>query len=259
MPAIAFTTANFVARETGWSMHGWTHGDRATQEHFRDLETYGERLDEVLARVRELGFDTVDLWGAHLGTDWATDEHLSVAREALARHGVRVATYATWVDPTNVERACELARGIGTRVIGAGFSGEPEALAPVLREHDVRLAVENHPERSPRELLSKIERGGATFGATVDTGWWGTQGYDAPRAIDELAEHVLHVHLKRRTRQCPCSASLSQAPTGHARSLSSRRRSPKGARIARAPSRPRTWSRSWRRSHGRRPPGAPSR
>ena len=196
MPAIAFTTANFVARETGWSMHGWTHGDRATQEHFRELETYGERLDEVLARVRELGFDTVDLWGAHLGTDWATDEHLSVAREALARHGVRVATYATWVDPTNVERACELARGIGTRVIGAGFSGEPEALAPVLREHDVCLAVENHPERSPRELLSKIERGGATFGATVDTGWWGTQGYDAPRAIDELAEHVLHVHLK---------------------------------------------------------------
>jgi sugar phosphate isomerase/epimerase len=196
MPAIAFTTANYVARETGWSMHGWEHGDGATQERFRELHTYAERLDEVLAKVRALGFDTVDLWGAHLGADWATDEHLAAARATLDRHGLRVATYATWVRPSNVERACELARGIGTSIIGAGFSGEPEVLAPVLREHDVRLAVENHPEKTPGEVRSMIERGGGTFGTTVDTGWWGTQGYDPPRAIAELGEHVLHVHLK---------------------------------------------------------------
>jgi sugar phosphate isomerase/epimerase len=196
VPAIAFTTANFVARETGWAMHGWRHGDVATQERFRDLDTYAERLDEMLAEVRALGFDTVDLWGAHLGTGWATDEHLAIARETLERHGLRVATYATWVDPANVARACELARGIGTSVIGAGFSGEPEALVPALREHGVRLAVENHPEKTPSEVLAKIERSGGTFGATVDTGWWGTQGYDAVGAIEELAEHVLHVHLK---------------------------------------------------------------
>jgi L-ribulose-5-phosphate 3-epimerase len=196
VPAIAFTTANFVARETGWSMRGWQHGDRATQERFRALETYGERLDEILLSVRALGFDTVDLWGAHLGTSWATDEHLSIARDTLARHRLRVATFATWVDAANVERACELARGLGTSVIGAGFSGEPEELAPVLREHGVRLAVENHPEKTPSELLAKIERGGEPFGTTVDTGWWGTQGYDPVQAIQELAEHVLHVHLK---------------------------------------------------------------
>jgi L-ribulose-5-phosphate 3-epimerase len=196
VPVIAFTTANYVARETGWAMHGWNHGDRTTQEHFRELDTYGVRLDAVLAKVRALGFDTIDLWGAHLGTDWATDEHLEMARETLLRHRLRVATYATWITPANVERACELARGVGTSLIGAGFSGEPKALAPVLREHDVRLAVENHPERTPRELLDKVERGGAAFGTTVDTGWWGTHGYDAARAIDELGEHVLHVHLK---------------------------------------------------------------
>ena len=196
MPAIAFTTANFVARETGWAMHGWRHGDDATQEYFRGVDTYGERLDEMLARVRGLGFDTIDLWGAHLGTSWATDEHLAIARETLDRQSLRVATYATWVDPSNVERACELARGIGTDVIGAGFSGEPEELAPALRAHGVRLAVENHPERSPDEVLAKIERGGEMFATTVDTGWWGTQAYDAVQAIEELAPHVVHVHLK---------------------------------------------------------------
>jgi sugar phosphate isomerase/epimerase len=32
--------------------------------------------------------------------------------------------------------------------------------------------------------------------ATVDTGWWATQGYDPVRAIEELGEHMRHVHLK---------------------------------------------------------------
>ena len=94
--AIAFMTANYVARETGYAMHGWGHGDRLTNEAFAPLETYAERLDALLADVRELGFDTVDLWGAHLAPDWATDAHVEAARGLLERRGLRVATYATW-------------------------------------------------------------------------------------------------------------------------------------------------------------------
>jgi len=193
---IAFTTANYVARETGYAMHGWGHGDRSTNDAFAPIETYAERFDAVLADTRALGFEVVDVWGAHLSPDWATDAHVEAALGALERHGLRVSTYATWVGPTNIPRACELARALGTTLIGAGFSGEPEPLAPVLERHGVRLAIENHPERTPAEVLAKIERGGALFGATVDTGWWATRGYDAARAIEELGEHVLHVHLK---------------------------------------------------------------
>ena len=44
-------------------------------------------------------------------------------------------------------------------------------------------------------MLEKI--GSASqVGVCVDTGWFGTQGYDAPGAIEELGERVLHVHLK---------------------------------------------------------------
>jgi L-ribulose-5-phosphate 3-epimerase len=193
---IAFTTANFVARETGYAMHGWGHGDRVTNEAFAPIGSYEERFDALLADIVALGFTTIDLWGAHLNPEWATDAHVHAARAALARHGVSISTYAAWVGPGNIERSCELARALGAPLIGAGFSGEPEALAPVLERHGVRLAVENHPERDPAEMLAKIERGGAMFGATVDTGWWGTQGYDAAAAIEELGEHVLHVHLK---------------------------------------------------------------
>jgi L-ribulose-5-phosphate 3-epimerase len=193
---IAVTTADYVARETGYAMHGWGHGDRLTNEAFAPIETYAERFDALLVDIRSLGFTTIDVWGAHLSPDWATDAHVEAACAALARHGISVSTYAAWIGPGNVERSCELARALGTSLIGAGFSGEPEALAPVLERHGVSLAVENHPERSPAEVLAKIERGGPMFGATVDTGWWGTRGYDAARAIRELGGHVLHVHLK---------------------------------------------------------------
>jgi len=193
---IGCVTANYVAREVGYAMHGWGHGDRATNEAFAPLETYAERLDALLADVRRLGFDAVDLWGAHLHPDWATGAHVEIAVETLRRHGLVVTTYAHWVGPGSVERSCELARALGADVIGGGFSGEPEALAPALERHGVRLAIENHPERTPAEVLEKIERGGPQFAATVDTGWWGTQGYDAARAIEELGDHVVHVHLK---------------------------------------------------------------
>jgi L-ribulose-5-phosphate 3-epimerase len=194
--AIACTTANFVARETRWAMHGWGHGDRVTNEAFAPRATYGRKLDELFAAVRGLGYDTIDLWGAHLNPDWATDAHVEIAQAALERHGLTVSTYAAWVGPSNIEHACELALAVGTSVIGAGFSGQPDKIAPVLAKYDGRLAVENHPERSPGEVLEKIERGGGQFGATVDTGWWATHGYDAPQAIEELAPHLLHVHLK---------------------------------------------------------------
>jgi sugar phosphate isomerase/epimerase len=193
---IAFMTANYVARETGYAMHGWGHGDRTTNEAFAPLEAYADRVGTLLADIRALGFDTVDVWGAHLSPDWATDAHVDAIRHALARNGLTVSTYATWVGPSNIERACELATALGASVIGAGFSGEPEALVPTLRRRGVTLAIENHPERTPAEVLEKIARGGEMFGATVDTGWWGTHGYDAAQAIEELGEHVLHVHLK---------------------------------------------------------------
>ena len=60
----------------------------------------------------------------------------------------------------------------------------------------VRLGIENHPEKTPAEVLRQIGDGDGVIGATVDTGWWATQGYDPVRAIEELGEHVFHVHLK---------------------------------------------------------------
>jgi L-ribulose-5-phosphate 3-epimerase len=194
--AISFMSANYVARQTGYDMCGWGHGDRTTNDHFRPLETFGARFEELLVEIRKLGYDTIDVWGAHLNPEWATDEHLALARELVTRHGLRVATLATWVGPSVIERACEVAVALGTTIIGGGAAGEVSALVPALKEHGVRLGLENHPEHTPQEVLDKIAGGNGTLGATVDTGWWATQGYDPVRAIEELGHLVIHVHLK---------------------------------------------------------------
>ena len=55
---------------------------------------------------------------------------------------------------------------------------------------------ENHPEKSPQEVLALIGDADDVLGAAIDTGWWATQGYDPVQAIRDLRERLFHVHLK---------------------------------------------------------------
>jgi L-ribulose-5-phosphate 3-epimerase len=190
---ISFITANYVAREVGWAMHGWGHGDKATNEAFAPLETFGDRFGVLLDDVRGLGFDTVDVWCGHLNVDWATDEHVALARTLLDQHGLTVGSYQAWVGPENLERACDIAASLGTSLLSGSVPLDDERLPSLLAERGLRFAFENHPdEKTPADLLAKI---GAN-GACVDTGWFGTNGYSAPQAIEELGDRVWHVHLK---------------------------------------------------------------
>lgn len=200
---VSFMTANFVARELGWSMPDWAAGDRATQEAFRPIETYGERFAAVCDEAVQLGFRAIDLWDAHLSADWATEAHVGTARAILDERGLRVASLAGWFgsDRDRVERVCEIAAAVGAPVLGGNtglLRDDPDTLAALLERFDLRFGLENHPaERTPADVLRQIGDGaGGHIGACVDTGWWATQGYDAAAAIRELGQHVVHVHLK---------------------------------------------------------------
>jgi sugar phosphate isomerase/epimerase len=191
--AISFITANYVAREVGWAMHGWGHGDKATNEAFAPLETFGERFGALLDDVRRLGFDTLDVWGAHLNVDWASDEHVALARTLIDERGLDVGSYQVWVGPQNLERACDIAAALGTSLLSGSVPLDDGRLGSLLAERELRFAFENHPdEKTPADVLAKI----GEHGACVDTGWFGTQGYNAPQAIEELGDRVYHVHLK---------------------------------------------------------------
>jgi sugar phosphate isomerase/epimerase len=174
-------------------MHGWGHGDKATNDAFAPLESYRERFGALLDEVCALGFDTVDVWGAHLNHDWATDEHVGLARALIDERGLAVGSYQVSVGPKNLERACDIAAALGTSMLSGGVPLGDGRLETLLDERGLRFAFENHPdEQTPAEVLGKI----GVHGTCVDTGWYGTQGYSAPRAIEELGERVYHVHLK---------------------------------------------------------------
>jgi L-ribulose-5-phosphate 3-epimerase len=198
---ISFMSANYVAKELGYgAADEWGPFDVATNAAFEPLEAFPARFDELLASITGIGYDTIDLWFAHLNWRWATPEHAAIAREALARHGVSVVAFAGGIGNTvaDVEAACRLANDLDVDLI-AGLGGivhtDRDAATAVLDAHGVRFALENHPERTPAEVLDAI--GDArSLGAAVDTGWWATQGYDPVDAIRELSDRLFHVHLK---------------------------------------------------------------
>jgi L-ribulose-5-phosphate 3-epimerase len=199
--AVSFMSANYVAREIGFRMADWGEGDRAANAWYAPIETYRERLDDLLSTVAGLGFDSIDLWTAHLNPAWATEAHVATARDLLAGHGLRVISLAGGFGGTveEFEASCRVAVALGRPILGGSTGAWQKDRAGViagLERHDLRLGFENHPEKSPDEVLALIGDAGERVGATVDTGWFGTQGYDAARAISELGDRVLHVHLK---------------------------------------------------------------
>ena len=203
-PTISFMSVNYVARQVGYNMTGgWGQGDRATNDFFRPIETFAERFEELLGDIRAMGFDALDIWTGHLNWAWATPEHLSIAHELLASHGLRVVSLAGGfgATPEQFAAACNVAVAMGTTILGGSCAllfTDRQRVVSMLKEHGLRLAIENHPdEKTPDDMLAKIGDGGdGTIGTAVDTGWYGTNGYDAASAIERLGDHILHVHLK---------------------------------------------------------------
>jgi sugar phosphate isomerase/epimerase len=199
---ISFMSANYVARELGYTMtRGWGQGDQATNEHFQPIETFRERFKEILQDVRAPGFKAIDLWTAHLNPSWATPEQIRTAKELLDEYGLAVPSLAGGFGSTReeFEATCRVAEALGGPVLGGSTSMLQKDRAFVLetlKASGLKLGIENHPEKTPQELRDKIGDGEGVIGATVDTGWFGTQGYDAAKALEELADVLFYVHLK---------------------------------------------------------------
>jgi sugar phosphate isomerase/epimerase len=195
-------SANYVARQVGYDMTGgWGQGDKAANAYYQPLDTFPERFGELLRDVRSLGFEAVDVWTSHLSPAWATDRHIEIAQQLLREHDLRVPSLGGWFGSTREEFAasCRIAEALGGAVLGGSTSMLQKDRAYVmetLAAAGLRLGLENHPEKTPQELRERIGDGDGVLGAAVDTGWFGTQGYDAATALEELADVLFYVHLK---------------------------------------------------------------
>ncbi len=176
---------------------------RAVNEFYRPLETFAERFEQLVLDVKALGFDALDVWTpGQLSWRWAAEEHIAIARRLLEQRSMTVTSLGGEFGATREEfvAACKLAVGVNTQLLSGTtallFSDRAFVIAR-LKEHDLRLAFENHPEKTPQEMLDKMGEGGeGRIGTAVDTGWYATQGYDAVQAIEALRGHIFHVHLK---------------------------------------------------------------
>jgi sugar phosphate isomerase/epimerase len=222
MNPVAFITANYVARPLGYRMtRGWAEGDTATNDLYRPLETFAGRFDDLVARIKALGFLHLDLWCAHLHPAWATPRHLDLAREALARHEITVTAYACHWGRTADEllQVVRVAQALNCPLV-SGSHGllrtDRARLVGLLRDHGARLAYENHPETGADEILAVVGDGDAgTLGVAFDTGWAGTRGFDAVAAARRLAPRLMHLHAKDVLARRPAARGLPLADLGH--------------------------------------------
>jgi len=166
-------SANYVAKELGYgAATEWGPFDDATNAAFEPLATFATRFDDLLAAITGIGFDAVDLWFGHLNWRWATPEHVALARETLARRGVRVASLAGSIGATtdDLAAACRLANDLDVDLIGGlgeVVRRDRDGAAAVLRAHGVRFGLENHPEKTPSEVLDAIGEDTDVLGAAT--------------------------------------------------------------------------------------------
>ncbi len=196
-------------------------GDQAANAWFSPLATFAERFDELLAEVKALGFNSLDLWGAHLNWQWATLQHVETAKQLLAKHGLVARSYASWVmgGPENLHAACRLcaALDIPYFVGNCELLTKDRALAvAILREHGVGCAYENHPEKSAAEVLAIIGAGDEdVVGVGLDTGWCATEKWDALSAVKDLRHRLFAIHLKDVKAPRPTKTGLEFIDRGH--------------------------------------------
>jgi sugar phosphate isomerase/epimerase len=64
-------------------------------------------------------------------------------------------------------------------------------------KYRIKFAYENHPEKTPQEILDRAGNGQYEHvGVALDTGWCGTHAMDALEAVKAVRDRLFIIHLK---------------------------------------------------------------
>ena len=98
---------------------GLVPGEQCDQRLFRPIDTFRKRFNALLREIKDLGFQAIDLWMAHLHWAWATKDHTKIANSLIAKHGLKISSMAgNWGENRlEFEAACRLANAIEVRLL----------------------------------------------------------------------------------------------------------------------------------------------
>ncbi len=216
---VGVITASWVYRLSGYD--GTTPWGVA-QGRFEQSWTSRD-LDELLATVKSLGFDYVELWRGTTGFEKWDDEQLSLVRDSLSRHDLQIASYCVGGigSDSDIEGLFAYANGLGARMCTGYLSNaEAEALAgriaDACRRYGMRYGVENHGREysiaDPEDILGLAERYPGLIGACPDTGGYHRDGSDPVAAVQALREVTVHTHLKDLDEDGACALGEGRLP-----------------------------------------------
>lgn len=200
----ALMTANYVSRELNYQLKGleeWNKGYEATARAFHGPEFAG-KFEEIVVLAKESGFRAIELWSAHFDPVKATPQMVKRAQAILKKHEMKVLSYAAgFGEPglTKEEAAqvFETAQKLGAHCLAQALHPDNgQVVMELAKEYGIRMGLENHPEKTPQEVISKVKKYSPWVGIALDTGWFATQGYDPVKAVYEIKDYLVHVHLK---------------------------------------------------------------
>jgi sugar phosphate isomerase/epimerase len=191
---IAFNTANLVGRVSGYryELKNWS------EQHQRTVaSTDAKAWESICADIANEGFDAVEIWEAHAAPEVIDVAKAKTWRSILADHGLKPIGYAGSLR----KETLLVCQWLGIPRINGGLGGlGPREASSLCRQHGIHFNLENHPEKSVKEILQPIGGGSEWLGVCLDTGWCGTQRMDAPEAIRQLGALVRHTHIKDVTQ-----------------------------------------------------------
>ena len=187
---IAFVTANLVAQVTNYrfSLEQW--GD----QHKKTVAATDETAWRAICKeIASKGYHAVEIWEAHAAPEVMDKPRATLWKSILEEHGLKAIGYGGILS----RKTLDICQWMGIPQIN-GWIGDstPEQATALCRDTGVRFNIENHPQKTAKEVLDVVAGGNEWLGVCVDTGWFGTQGVSGPDIIRTCGKLVRHTHLK---------------------------------------------------------------
>ncbi len=188
--AVAFNTANLVARVTQYRFELKNWGE----QHQKTVAAMTEDAwSDICRDIAAAGFRYVEIWEAHASPDVMTPQKAALWSSIMRGYDLRPVAYAG----TLRRESLLVCQWLKIPHIDGGLGGlKPDEATELCKEHKVRFNLENHPQKTSREILDAIGGGNEWLGVCIDTGWLGTQGASAPEIIRECGKTIRHTHIK---------------------------------------------------------------